>query len=83
MGELTLELGSDLQGVLEDGMTVVRASKSAAVRLIVPTVDPNREAAVQLEEIREGLCAAQRLLVWYKSNPCVEAAMKRRAQPSS
>ena len=80
MGALTLELTSVLQGLLEDGMSVVRASKSAAIRIIVPTVDPNREAAEQLEAIREGVTAAQRLLGWYQSAPDVEAAIKRRAQ---
>lgn len=80
MGELALEFGSALHGLLKDGMSVVRASKSAAVRMIVPTVDPNKDAAPQSEAIRAGLSAAKLLLAWFQSNPDVEAAMKRSAK---
>lgn len=64
MGERVIEFGNALQNLLEEDMCVVRASKSAAVRITVPMVDPNHEAEGQRDEISAGLSAAQRLLKW-------------------
>lgn len=82
MSEMAPELEKNLQGLLEPGMTIVRATKSAAVRIIVPTVDPNKDAESQLNGIREGLAAAQRLLQWFKSTPEVAYAINQTALQS-
>lgn len=71
MGERTPGLDRALQSFLEKDMTVVRASNSAAIRLEVPTLDPNKEAALQIDDIKFGLAAAQRLLAWFRSHPQV------------
>lgn len=77
MGELVLELGSSLKGLLEHGMSVARVTKSAAVRIAVPLVDPNKEAVPQVDEIKAGLAAAMRLHRWLYSSSEVEAAIRQ------
>lgn len=56
-----------LSPFLDGDMTVVRASGSAAVRLIVEIVDPNKSAEPQEMGIAAGLEAASRLLSWFGS----------------
>ncbi|MFQ3242044.1 MAG: hypothetical protein ACI9JZ_001735 [Lentimonas sp.] len=80
MGDDALVLDEALQSFLDEGMSVVRASKSAAIRLIVPPVDPNRDAIPQTQAIIKGLSAAKRLLVWIQSNKDIGAAIDQIAQ---
>ena len=80
MGEHVLELWNALREHLEHDMSLVRASGSAAVRIIVPTVDPNKEADPQCDQIRVGLAAAQRLLKWFLSAPHIATAIDKNAQ---
>ena len=47
--------------ILEHGMSVEKAGKSASIRVQVPTVDFRREPEGQEDAIRAGLYAAERL----------------------
>lgn len=78
-GFVDLEIGSlgsrvnqvylALRPFLEEDMTVVRATGSAAVRVVVDIVDPNKSAEPQEAGISTGLDAASRLLTWFDSQP--------------
>lgn len=80
LGAETLALDAALQDFLHDDMSVIRASKSAAIRLVVSTVDPNRDATPQKESIIEGLSAAKRLLTWMQSDEGVHAVINQIVQ---
>ena len=49
-------------------MEVVRAGKAAAIRVRVPTLDTGRGFVEQIEAVRAGQQAAQRLLRWVRNH---------------
>lgn len=55
------ELEILIADVVESDMTVVKAGKSASLRVSVPTIDFTKDAFTQGENIREGLVQAERL----------------------
>lgn len=67
LGRRTNQVYTVLSPFLDEDMTVVRATGSAAVRLIVEIVDPNKSAEPQEMGIAAGLEAASRLLSWFSS----------------
>lgn len=80
MGELAPELASVLQCFLEHGMSVVRTTNSASVRIAVSVVDPNKEASEQSDGIMEGLDAALRLIRWFRSSSEARSLIEKKAQ---
>lgn len=50
---------------LLDGMAIVKASKSGAIRVRVPVVDPAQAFAPQQAEVQQGVSATKMLLRWY------------------
>ncbi|MEO8218141.1 MAG: hypothetical protein ABI718_13765 [Acidobacteriota bacterium] len=60
--ELRARFGDQLQ----EGMVLTTAKQSGAVRIKVPAVSPSRLLPAQIDEVREGLGAARRLLAWYR-----------------
>jgi hypothetical protein len=74
-GDRLAMVESSLQGVLEPGMSIQSAAKSAAVRLIVPVLDRQSPAAQQADAIKSGLYAAKRLAVWAESNASLIASI--------
>ena len=74
------ELDQGLMSLLGEGMSVKKTNKSAAIRLIVRTVDPNHDAAPQTEQIKEGFFAAKQLLKWFQSDMRIRTAINQIAQ---
>jgi hypothetical protein len=52
--------------LLEPGMEIVPASKSAAVRIAVPEIDLASPFPASEQAVREGIWAARLLLLWFK-----------------
>lgn len=52
-------------GLLDDGMAIAEAGKSLAVRIEVPTVQPETPFAESADDVVAGLHAAARLVEWY------------------
>ena len=61
-------LDTGTSGLREDGMTVEKTSKSAAIRLAVSRLNVARPANEQVEAMREGLAAAGRMLRWVREH---------------
>ena len=61
LSNLRAQFGSRLL----DGMAIVKATKSGAIRVRVPPVDPAKEFAVQQAAVQQGVSAAKTLLRWY------------------
>ena len=53
---------------LEDDMKVVKAAKSASIRISVPVIDFDRSASEQVEQINSGLQGIERLRLFYLRN---------------
>jgi hypothetical protein len=68
LGERVPEVASALAGLLQPGMSVARAHRSAVVRLTCLGADPNREFEAQVDAAHAGLVAASRLLEWFHAN---------------
>ncbi|MEO8218502.1 MAG: hypothetical protein ABI718_15610 [Acidobacteriota bacterium] len=62
LAELRARFGDQLQ----EGMILTSASQSGVVRIKVPAISPSRSLPEQIDAVREGLRAAQRLLAWYR-----------------
>jgi hypothetical protein len=62
------ELRDTIGTILEPGMEIVRAAKSAAIRIGVPVLQTGRSFDEQADSVREGLGAAQRLHGWANRN---------------
>lgn len=56
---------SNFRGVLEDGMSIEQAAKSAAIRIQVPKVRADHGISNQYEQVCAGIDTAERLRVWY------------------
>lgn len=54
--------------LLEPGMEIIRASKSAAIRIHVPVLNTGRPFAEQADAVGDGLVAARRLYLWANRN---------------
>ena len=67
-GHRVLSLKDEVGSVLEAEMEVIRASKSAAIRIRVSALNTGAPFAEQLEAVREGLRAANQLLSWARRN---------------
>lgn len=52
--------------LLEPGMAIEPAAKSAVIRLSVPQIDMSAPFAISEPAVREGIWAAKLLLTWYK-----------------
>jgi hypothetical protein len=63
-GRRLYELSDGIGSNLEPGMEIIRAAKSAAIRLAVPVLHTGRPFDEQVESVRLGLAAAQRLYDW-------------------
>jgi hypothetical protein len=63
------ELHAVVAPYLEPDMQVVRAAKASAIRLRVPALDTGRSFVEQIEAVRTGQQAAQRLLGWFRDHP--------------
>lgn len=63
-GDRLAVVESALGPLLESGMTVESAAKSAAIRIKVPVLDRVHPAGQQEDAIRQGLAAAKRLAEW-------------------
>jgi hypothetical protein len=63
-GNRVSTLKAQLQPLLDAEMEVVRASKSAAVRIPVSVVNTGRPFLEQIDSVREALGAAKRLYSW-------------------
>lgn len=63
--QLTAQYGQ----LLEPGMTIQRASKSAVIRIEVPIIDLTAPFPESEPAVREGIWAAKLLLLWYKALP--------------
>jgi hypothetical protein len=61
-------LRADIGNLLEEGMEITKAGKSAAVRLRTPKLYLNATAVSQAAEMLAGLKAAMRLLKWFCMN---------------
>lgn len=64
-GDRLNEIRTIFGPVLMEGMTVVRANSSAAIRLIVPKLDPAADFDHQREKVAQGLSAARVLHDWF------------------
>lgn len=53
---------------LEKDMEIVKATKSASIRLSVPLIDFDRPASEQIEQINSGLQSIERLRLFYLKN---------------
>jgi len=62
------ELHARVASYLDPNMEVTRASKAAAIRVRVPTLDTGRGFIEQIEAVRAGQQAARRLLRWYRNH---------------
>ncbi len=62
------ELESVAHAILENDMVIVPASKSAAIRIIVPEIDFSGDPRNQIDEITEGLAACERLRQFFVSH---------------
>lgn len=67
-GTLASALASATSGILEPGMSIAPAKKSASVRLTVPVLDFAAEIEGQTENIRFGLAACDRLRAFFVVN---------------
>jgi hypothetical protein len=65
MGQRLNEVNAVLGSHFEPDMRLAQAAKSAAIRLLVPTLDASVPLAGQLSEAQLGLDAARRLLKWF------------------
>lgn len=63
-GDRVAALSSRIDSILPAEMKIVRAEKSAAVRLSVPVLNTGRPFAEQKDSARAGLDAAKRLFAW-------------------
>ena len=68
-------LRSAVEGLLEPDMAVVRAGKSASIRIGVPPVDFTKTPHGQEESIRAGLQAAERLRRWFVEKRLLEVVL--------
>jgi len=85
LGKDVLALDNALQHLLEKGMSIVQVSKSAAIRLVVPSVDPNRDTDSQTQAMKDGVFAARRLVNWFQSNANIRTEidiLTQRTNPS-
>lgn len=64
LGNRVNELHSALEGRLDAGMTIANASRSGAVRLVVPKLNPCLPFETQADDARAGIEAAGTLLGW-------------------
>lgn len=64
----TAELHRVVEDLIEPDMTIVKASKSASVRVNVPPIDFHRPAGEQEDQIRGALQQAERLRQFYVKN---------------
>ena len=65
-GDRLGEFGRHFSGVLDDDMSIVKANKSAVVRLKVALLDAARPFSEQAAAAQQGIDAAARLLSWYR-----------------
>jgi len=69
MGDRVLHLRAALAPIIEPGMEVRKASKSAVVRIEVPPLSPTGLSVIQQEAaVRQGIVAAKRLYEWAHRN---------------
>jgi hypothetical protein len=68
-----------LGGRLPEGAEIVRAARSASVRLRVPTISVWDDFGVQMEAVRTGQAAANSLLAWVQSVPDAWGELQRPA----
>jgi hypothetical protein len=61
-------LMNEVGPLLESEMEIVRASKSAAIRIRVPILNTGRPFEEQADAARDGLSAARRLHTWAARN---------------
>lgn len=66
MGDRLNELHARYGALLDGDMQIVRATKSAAVRLLVPALDSNKQTDGQAQLVVQGLRQAARLLRWFQ-----------------
>lgn len=64
LGNRLNELHSTLESHLEEGMSIANASRSGAVRLVVPKLNPCLPFETQADDARAGIEAAGTLLGW-------------------
>ena len=57
-----------VEHLLEEGMSIVQASKSASIRIRAPAVDFGQPSNQQEEAIRQGVLAAERLRLFFIEN---------------
>lgn len=67
-GQRVPTLKEDVGPLLETEMEIIRASKSAAIRIRVPILNAGRSFAEQADAVRDGLGAARRLYSWADRN---------------
>ena len=67
-GDRVYELKVLTSSLLEEGMTVEKATGSAAIRLHVPILNNVRSPHEQIDSIRSGVFAAGRLLRWAREH---------------
>ena len=60
------EIVSRCESLLEPGMAIQKAGKSAVVRIEVPTIDMAAPFLESEPAVRESVWAAKLLLLWYK-----------------
>ena len=68
LGQSVGHVRNMLIDLLEDDMSVTRTGKSASIRIAVPAFNELSDPRGTKDAIREGLEAAQRLLVWERNN---------------
>ncbi len=59
-------LEREYSGILEEGMHIQRAGKSAVIRMCVPEMDMTAPFAESLPHVRQSLAAATQLLNWHR-----------------
>lgn len=64
LGNRLNELHSTLESHLEEGMSIANASRSGAIRLVVPKLNPCLPFEPQADHVRTGIEAAAKLLDW-------------------
>ena len=58
-------LSKAVDGLLQDGMNVVKAGQSSSIRISVPLVDFRADSSTQLDRIEHGLLACERLRAFF------------------
>ena len=61
-----------VEHLLEEGMSIAQASKSASIRIKAPAVDFGQPSDEQEEAIRQGVLAAERLRLFFINNRLID-----------